>query len=327
VSVLNLLYNVLAYDDDVAVTNNNPSMRSPDFSRQYFGINVDNPQGQRFSIPPNSSLTLFDGTRTVNLSATGTYSITKTTGSTYRLTNTAGTAPAFRTARTTGIDATSTFNVAINNGALVTMSHTSGTSPNLTTAQAGDVFYVASTSPFNVLNEGYFTVLASTTTSLSFENANASAESNITLTTNFASEFRVFSNDNVQIGDTLVLNSGFSTVTQGTYEITAVNTDFIEFVSSRALPLEANVVVGATGITIYSNAKFFIHIEANQNCTLRLNGESTDNTKIEPFTLDSQGVQGIRGIYSKIGSTYRAVLVNKSPTTAASVFLFTAERP
>ncbi len=326
-STLNLIYSVLSYDDESATTNNNPTQRTPDWSRQYFGIDVDNPQGQKFTIPANASLTLFDGSRTVNLNGSSAYTLSKVSGSTYRLTNTAGAAPAFRTARTVGVDATSTFNVAINNGALVTMTQTSGTASNFTTVSPGDILYVASTSPFNALNEGYFSVLASSTSSLSFENADASAESNITLTTSYATEFRVFSNDNVQVGDTLVISSGFSTVTQGTYQLTAVNTDFVEFTSSRALPLESGVVVGATGLTVYSNAKFFIHIEANQNCVLRLNGEATDNTKIEPFTLDSGGVQGIRGIYSKIGSTYRAVLVNKSPTATVSIFLFTAERP
>ncbi len=324
-STLNLLYNILSYEDDVSATNNNPSQRSPDWSRQYYGISCGSPQGQSFTIPANSSLTLFDGARSVTLNSSSAYSLTKTTGSTYRLTNTAGAAPVFRTARTTGVDATSTFNVAINNGALVTMSATSGTSPNFTTVSPGDILYVANTSPFNALNEGYFSVLSSNTSSLSFENADASAESNITLTTSYATEFRVFSNDNVQVGDTLVIQAGFSTVTQGSYQITAVNTDFVEFTSSKLLPLES-AVVGATGLAIYSNAKFFIHIEANQNCVLRLNGDSTDNTKIEPFTLDTGGVQGIRGIYSKIGSSYRAVLINKSPTSAASVFLFTAER-
>lgn len=324
-SQLNLIYGILAYDDTGTSTNNNPSQRIPDFSRQYYGLSVSNPQGQKFSVSPNSSLTLFDGTRNVTLSTSSAFTLTNPAGSTYRLTSAAGPAPAFRTARTTGVDATSTFNVSINNNALVNLTHTSGTAPNFTTASPGDILYIATGSPFSILNEGYFPVLSVTTTQLSFENSNAVAESNITLTTNFATEFRVFSNDNVQVGDTLVITAGFSTVTQGSYEITAVNTDFVEFTSSKPLPLET-AVVSTTGLTIYSNAKFFMHIETNQNSVLRLNGDTTDNNKIEPFTSDSGSNPGIRGIFSKIGSTYKATFVNKSPTSTASIFLFTAER-
>lgn len=324
-SNLNLIYGILAYEDCGTGVNNNPSQRVPDFSRQYYGISVGNPQGQVFSVSPNASLTLFDGSRSVSLSSSSAFTLTNPTGSTYRLTSTAGPNPGFRTERTTGVDATSTFNVSINNNALVNLTQTSGTAPNFTTAQPGDVLYIASDSPFSILNEGYFPVLSVTTTALSFENNNAAAESNITLSTSFASQFRLFSNDGVQVGDTLVIAAGFSTITQGNYEITAVNTDFIEFTSSRPLPLET-AIVGATGLTIYSNAKFFVHIETNQNSVLRLNGDSTDNNKIEPFVADDGSSPGIRGIFSKIGPSYRAVLVNKSPTTTASVFVFTAER-
>ncbi len=324
-SNLNLIYGILAYEDCGTATNNNPAQRVPDFSRQYFGLSVGNPQGQVFSVSPNSSLTLFDGTRSVSLSTSSAFALTNPSGSTYRLTNTAGPNPAFRTERATGVDATSTFNVSINNNALVNLTNTSGTTPNFTTAQPGDTLYIASGSPFSILNVGYFPILGVSATQLSFENNNAAAESNITLSTSFATQFRLFSSDGVQVGDTLVISAGFSTITQGSYEVTAVNTDFIEFTSSRPLPLET-AVVGANGLTIYSNAKFFIHIETNQNSVLRLNGDITDNNKIEPFLADDGSVPGIRGIFSKIGSSYRAVLVNKSPTTTASVFVFTAER-
>ncbi len=324
-SNLNLIYGILAYDDTGTATNNNPSQRIPDFSRQYYGISVDNPQGQKFSIPANSSLTLFDGSRSIVLSSTSSFALTNPSGSTYRLISTGGPSPAFRTARSTGVDATSTFNISVNNNALVNVTYTSGTSPNFSAVQPGDTLYIASGSQFSALNEGYFPVLAVTTTQLAIENNNAAAESNISLSTSYASDFRVFSSDGVQVGDTLVISAGFSTVTQGSYEITAVNTDFIEFTSSKPLPLET-AVVGASGLTIYSQAKFFLHIETNQNCVLRLNGDTSDTVKIEPFLADDGNSPGIRGIFSKIGSSYRAVLLNKSPTSTASVFVFTAER-
>lgn len=324
-SNLNLIYGILAYDDPGTATNNNPTQRVPDWSRQYFSISVDSPQGQKFSIPANSSITLFDGTRSVTLTSSSQFTLTNPSGSTYRLTSASGPSPAFRTQRATSVDATSAFNISINNNALANITYTTGTSPNFAAVQPGDTLYLASGSPFSILNEGYFPILSVTTTQLSFQNDNAVAESNITLSTSFATQFRVFSSDNVQPGDTLVISSGFSTVTQGSYEVTAVNTDFVEFISSKPLPLET-ATVGATGVTVYSQAKFFMHIETNQNSVLRLNGDSSDNLKIEPFTMDDGNIPGIRGIFSKIGASYRAVLVNKSPTTTASVFLFTAER-
>lgn len=325
-ATLNLLQSILAFDDPGTSTNSNPSQRICDYSRQFFGISVANAESQKFTVPANSSLTLFDGTRTTTIAGGTVFDLVSPSISTYRLNYVSGTTPGFRTSRTLSTDATTAFNVTINNNALVTLSYASGTAPNFTSVLVGDTLYISNTSPFNVLNTGYFIIVSKTATSISFQNPNAVAESGIALGASFASKFLIYSSDNIQVGDTLVISAGFSPVTQGAYEVTAVAPTFVEFISTTPLPLETGITPGSTGIVFYSQAKFIIYIEANQNCSLRLNAETSNNVNIEPLTFDTASSVGIRGIFSKIGNTYKAILVNRSTVNPATVFIFTAER-
>jgi len=325
-STLNLLASVLSYDDNISTTvNNNPYKRVPDWSTQIYGLSVKNPQALKYTIGPNSSVTLFDGTRATSIDGTTAFSITFISGSTYRLQNTAGTAPNFRTARTLGADATTAFTVSINNNSVVTYTYVNGTAPNFGTVQIGDTLYIASTSPFNILNRGYFKIIGKTATSISVQNISAAAETNIALGVNYATDFQIYSAGPVLVGDTLILSSGFSPVTLGSYVITAVTPTFIEFTSTNPLPNEIGILPTASGLVIYNNAKFILYIEVNQNCALQLNSETANNVLIQPAVPDVNGTAGVQGIFTKIGMSYKGILLNTA-INSCDAFVFMAEK-
>lgn len=323
---LNLLSSVLSYDDNISnIVNNNPYKRVPDWSTQIYGLSIKNPQALKYTIAPKGSITLFDGIHSTSIDNTTAFNLTFISGSTYRLQYAAGTLPIFRTSRTIGSDATTAFNVTINNNSVVTYSHFAGTAPNFSLVQVGDTLYVSSTSAFNVLNEGYFTVIGKTATSISIQNPLAAAESNIVLGINFATDFQLYSSGNILVGDTLIISSGFSSVTLGSYVVTAVTPTFVEFLSTNPLPNETNILPGINGLIFYNNAKFYLYIETNQNCILRLNNDSADNVLIEPAIPDLNGTAGVHGIFTKIGMSYKGILINNS-INYCDAFVFMAEK-
>ena len=326
-SILNLLQSVVAYDDtQITTVNNNPFLRVGDWQRNYFGISVNNPLSQKFTIPANASLTLFDGTRTLTLDNTTVVSITNTSGSTYRISNVSGTLAGFRTNRAIAVDATTQWTVSVNNNSLVTLTNSAGTTPSLGTVVAGDMLYLGPNSGFNVLNQGYYSIVSSTTNSVSIQNNNAIAET-ATLGSSFATNFLIYASAGVQVGDTMILSAGFSTITLGNYIVTAVTSLFVEFSATSPLPLQASVTPTASGMVFYSACKFLIYLETNQSCVLRINSDVSNNNIVQPFSLDNPGQpdSGIKGLYTKIGPSYRAVIVNQSLLSSCIVYIFTAE--
>ncbi len=311
-----------AYDDSASgLINNNPKLRVADWSRQWFGLDVENPQSQNFVIPPNSSLTLFDGTRSIAVDGTTVFSITNTQGSTYQVIATSGTAPGFRTARSLNTSDTTTFSVSINNNSIVSFTQTSGASVTFTSVQVGDILYIAPGSLFNAGNKGFFPIVAKGANYVQIQNTSAVAESNISLTTGYATNFQIFSSSGVQVGDTVKMSIGFSPVTLGTYQVTAVAPTFFEFLSSNPLPLETGIQPTASGLAFYNNSKFMTYLEVDQNCYLNFDGDTSNSNTVEPFDASS----GVDGVFIKFGSNYRGVLTNRSLLNSCSVYFFSAE--
>lgn len=325
-TALNLLSSVLAYDDDISSTiNNNPYKRIPDWSTQIYGLTIKNPQAKKYTIEPSSSITLFDGTRLLSIDGTSVFSLTFISGSVYRLQCTSGTQPLFRIPRSISSDATSLFTISINNNSVVTLLNSGGTIVDFSTVQIGDTLYISNSSPFNVLNEGYFKIISKTSNSISIQNPSAAAENNIPLGVNYATDFQIFSSGPVVAGDTIILYSGFSLVSLGSYTISSVTPSFVEFISTNPLPNESNIVPTASGIIIYSDAKFVTYIECDQNSILKLNADVGNNVLIEPAIPKLNAQSGVNGIFTKIGTSYKGVLKNNSINNC-SAFVFTAEK-
>jgi len=141
--------------------------------------------------------------------------------------------------------------------------------------------YVTLGSEFAAGNQGTFQLVALTANSFSVVNPLAVVEGPITLGSTFASQLQIYSAAGVQVGDTLVISSGFSPVTWGSYKITAVYAESLEFSSTAVLPQESSIT---TNVVIYSMAKSLIYMESDANLVVTVNGVAMAS-QLQPFNV------------------------------------------
>lgn len=284
---LNLQVNSIAYEDLNA--SNNPLVRNFDLQYKAAGMPVQEAVSESFLIPPGATTTVFDGTRSTALAndTALTSSRPDPNKNIYRFTHVAGTNPSFRTDRAIGIDNTSVFSITVN-GPVATLTNTGGTPIDTTLVQVGDVLNLLPLCGASVANQGKFVVLAKTSTSLSYQNLSAVAQS---FTVNTASDFLVYSNgtsgNQIQVGDKVKISAGFSASVFGTFSIAEVTPTWFEIAvaAPNGIPLETSVIPSTSGLTFYSAAKKFVLIAAQDKCVARFNGDTSDLNEIEPEVI------------------------------------------
>lgn len=317
-SKLNLIVHLNGYEDQNP--SNNPSRNNFKWQTDIQGVDVEEPSSKSLMLNPGQSHSLFSGqvSTTDDTTTTWDLSIKPGTSNTYRLSYNSGTLPGFRVLRSTGADATTEISVT-KNARLLTFSSTAGTPLDLIAggAQVGDVVRIGES--FNVSNQGKFTILSLTATSFTVDNDSGLAESNILLGAGFEDEVRIHSQDGVQIGDKIEIVAGFSSVTQGTYEITDVADQFVDFFSLNSLPAETNVSNNPSALSIFKDSKQFLYIESDQKLEILL--DSSEAITIEPLNVGTQKKPGIFMVSANVRS---AIIENKS-TTPAKIFYVTAE--
>lgn len=313
---LNLLVFLNSYSDPNS--SNNPSLSNFKWDREINGLSVENPQSLAFSLAPGETRVLFNGSRTLAQDGTTLYSIAlkPLTSNTYILSNTGGTAPDFRTPRAPGADATTQISVVLN-GPLATFSSTGGTPLALLSGGVVVGDYVRIGNLFNPANQGEWKIIAVTATSFTVENELAAAEGPITLGSGFAAQLQIYSAAGVQIGDTLNITGGFSPVTQGSYKITSVGAEFLEFYSTDVLPAEGPIMTQA--IAAYIDAKQLVYLESDQHCSMILNG--VGGGEIQPFVINNSTQPGI---FMRTSTIYSMSVTNNS-TSPANLFLASVE--
>lgn len=311
---LSLLIHLVAYSDPGA--SNAPSLSNFRWTRDMTGIPASNPLSEALSLAPGESKSIFNGSRTLSSDNTTAYDIAlkPLSSSVYRITNSAGTAPNFRTPRALGIDATTQI-TAVVNGPIVTFTQTGGTAMSTAAVSVGDSVRIGD--QFNILNQGEYKIIAKTSNSITVENQVAVNEGPITLGASFADQISIYSAAGVQIGDTLILSSGFSAVTLGSYKITDVSAQYIEFYSTAVLPIESGIV--NPGLAIYSAAKQLVYIEADQKCSVTVNGSIVSN--MEPFIINNSKQPGV----FMLKSTIYSLSIQNNSTDSASLFLASVE--
>ena len=312
---MNLLNHLNIYEDKNPT--NNPTLNIVGWTLDEQGLDVSEPESKSLRLQAGQSLSLFSGLRTISDDGTTTYNITLKTGTsnTYKINHNGGTAPAFRVVRIIGADATTEVTVT-KNGPLLTFASTGGTAFDFVSGgmQVGDEVRIGT--GFNTANQGKYKVLAFNATSFQIENESGQTEGPIVLGVSFADIVQAFSADGVQIGDKVDLDSGFSSVTLGTYEITDINPDYIEIYSIRGLPEETAIT---NQLKIYNNSKQFIYIESDKKISVSIN--SINIGIVEQL---SAGTQLKKGVFMKSGSAYEASITNKSSDEAA-IFYVVAE--
>jgi hypothetical protein len=313
-SKLNFLVYLNAYSDQSA--SNAPSLSNFKWTRDMTGLTASNPISEAFSLAPGETKEIFSGSRTLTVDGTTNFSLSlkPLSSSTYKLLATSGTAPGFKTARSTGADATTQVTSVVN-GPIITFSSTGGTAFNLAAVQIGDLVRIGNL--FNILNQGEYKILAKTATSFTVENQVAIGEGPITLGAGFADQVRMYSSVGVQIGDIVLIKSGFSSVTFGSYKITDLTDNYIEFYSTAVLPAETGIV--SADLAVYSAAKNLVYLESDQKATVTLNG--VQMASMEPFIINNSRQPGI----FMLKATIFSFAVTNNSLDAASCFVATVE--
>jgi hypothetical protein len=315
IATLNTTVKILAFAD--ATNNSNPRLRQVDWTRDISGVSVQDPKCESHNLLAGASKTIFDGTRTTTLDGTSAFSIALLNiegASRYRITHTGGTSPTFRTGRSltpTGM----TLVWTVNANATVTLT---SSAPLFGGVVAGDVVFVPHTTTgdsanvISVLNAGYWQVLAVSSTQnitlvrLAGQDFEGTTETTV-ITSN--SQLRAFTAAGVQVGDDVDISAGFSTATQKTFSVLAVTDAFVEILSTTPLPAQTGITPSAGGMIFYTETKNFLYVESTQEVVLRLNGDTTNGTRVAPADASDPNAPGM---YLKRGPTWSLVVVNRS---------------
>jgi hypothetical protein len=169
---------------------------------------------------------------------------------------------------------------------------------------------------FNVVNQGEWKIISVTATSFSVANIIGVPEGPYVLGVNYASQIQIYSAAGVQVNDTLIISSGFSPVSYGSYLVSGVAANWLQFYTTSTLPQEGPIT---TEVQIYEYAKRFIYMETNENVTVTINGTQTAN--IEPWEI---GTTTFPGQYMQKATIYSLSVTNTS-TNAANLLLCSVE--
>lgn len=309
--------NVLAFADTEITSD--PTQRYVDWSRSTV-VDVENPQQYSRVIAPGDTLEIFSGVRATSINGTTEFDLTLSTLSEdrYRFTyNGTGANPAFRTNRNlTPNGHTLTWVVNINE----TLTLTSSQAGEFSAVQSGDVLFVPGVStgdsagPFNVLNEGFWEVVSATGTTLQLvrpDGTSFSGYSQVVVST-ANSNLMAYSAAGVQVGDTVDISIGFSSPVLKAFTIDRVTPGWFEIISTSALPVAETGAPTASGMLFYSNAKRFIKIESDQECIVRVNGDTSNYCRVSPWTA---GDSSYVGEFVKVGPTWSLSVVNRSSSS------------
>lgn len=324
-STLSLTSKILAFEDRAA--SSNPLKTPINNTSSLTGIPVSRPATEPVRVEPGATLEVTDASRATSIDGTSAFSLAASLleAGRYRITNTGGTAPEFRTARTITVSGiVLTIVITANLAAQVTAA--SGTP--FANIQSGDIVSLPgpttgdASTPFDPQNQGSWVALTATDTVLTMARATGTTFSGIgeVVTPSANTQLQAFTTAGVQVGDTVELVSGFADTALRSYPILAVNPSWIEFGYSGPLGAESGIVPTATGMLVYQSAKRWIGLETDQEIVVRVNGDTSDNTKATPWVAGGVFV----GEYRKTGIVWKLVFVNHG-TSAANVMFWSVE--
>lgn len=327
-ATLDLYSLTLASGDPVA--SNSPNLKFVEWKRAQRAIPVQNPKSEGLAIAPGAEVTVFDGSRTLALDSTTTFdlALSPLAPDRYRITFTGGTNPGFRTDRgldLTGIALTLTEQA---NGSLLVAA---GAGTPFVSLQAGDEAFIPGlmtgdpSSPFNALNQGRWSVLgvgaAGANVTLVRPNGTEFQGISENVTPTAAGQLLGYSAAGVQVGDGLDISAGFTQSTWRSFNIAAVTSKWIEVQCAQALAAETGVAPGAAGFQVFSSFKRYVRLESDQECVVRVNGDTGSYNRVGPWT---PGDPEMIGEYVKSGPTWTLKVLNRS-TQVANLTVISAE--
>lgn len=317
--ILNIITQLLAYDGANGVSDQ-PLMKSLDWTRRMSALPLNNAQSDSYTIAAGETKQIFSGAKSNTLDNTSVLSITPLNQGIYRLSVTSGTS-SFRTARSISV---TTCTVSINNNALAEFDFGVGT---LTGVVVGDTLRVKSSllndsAPFtfNPLNGGLWIIVGVSGSKIScvrpigtsFQGVSESVAS-------VNNNIQIYSSSGISKGDKMSISSGFSVVSQKTFEIKDATPTTIDFISTSALPSESSISYTPNMIQIFISSKRYLYLECDQECMVSLNGEN--NNKIVPI---QSGNSLLPGFLHQTGDIYSCTITNNS-VNGMNIKIFTGE--
>jgi len=304
-----------------------PQRRNVDWRRDIADIPIFESRVETITVAPGQEKTLFDGTRSLLLDGTTVLSVDLVAGTSanYRFRWTGGTNPGFRTDRALTLSG-ATLDLTLNANSTATLSVASGSFAGVL---PGDILWIPGTeesitSPFHVANQGFWSVLAATSSQLvitrdASEDFEGLSEAGVVCSAN--NQIQAFSADGVQKGDSIEIAGGFSTATRRTYSVSAVTHRYLEVVSGSPVPSESGIQPGAAGFLVYTEAKTFVYLESDQDCVVRANGDTSSTQRVAPWMA---GSSNFVGSYERTGPTWSLKVLNRS-TRTANISVISAE--
>jgi hypothetical protein len=329
-STLNLYETILAFDDQQI--SSNPQNVLVNWNPKYQYLNVDNPKSEQWTISPGASFTPFSGTVSTSVSSTTQFNVTENPVllGTYRFTwNGTGTNPVFRNNRNLTLN-TIPVTVTNNNNVSATFTVPFASSYNFSGATVGDTLWLPgpttgdSYTPFNVLNQGAWTIIGVSSNNNSITAVRLPGQPfsavNETQTVTANSQLDVFSASGVQISNSVNISAGFSSVDFGTYIITNITPTWFEIIPGTNLPLETNIAPGIAGLSFFSFSKIFVRIECSQTAIIQPNGLSSSLIQIQP--LDQPYVPGF---FELFGPCWSLTVTNTNPGASMKLLVISCE--
>lgn len=320
------LYSLTLVSGD-SVISNQPALQYVNWKRSIRTIAVENPTTRSIVVAPGETQSFFNGMVPLTTDGTTEFSLelSPLASDIYRITWTAGTDPTFRVDR--GVDVTgNSLTLTVNLNGTMTVDTFSGT-PFASVLVGDEVFIPGPTtgdpdSPFNSINEGAWSVIAvgglgASLTLVRPAGQDFSGVSEVLIPT-AQYDLLAFSSTGVRIGNGLDISAGFALVSQKTFEVTQVTSKWVEIRSSQALPDEFGIIPGAMGIQVFKDAKRYFRIEVDQECIIRLNGDSDSSVRVSPWVA---GDPGMVGEFTKTGPTWEITVLNRSSQAMNATFI------
>jgi hypothetical protein len=313
-SNLKMLTSIVAFRDAMP-DSANPRLRHVDWMRSFNVQDAGNPRSDAYTLAPGETRSIFDGTRTLTINGGSTFSLSLVPGETinYRLRHVSGGPPGFRTTRSL-LAVGFVFTLVVNADQTVTIT----TSGDLTAIQPGDTLWLPGsdngiTSPFQLANQGFWLVMTSSASQLVVRRTgdfNGVAQTGVLVTS--SDQIQAYSAAGVQVGDKIELLSTWAAANLGTYVIVDVTSAYLD-IQSTAKPLAAqnSVAPGSSGQIVYSSGKRMVYVEADQEVTLRVNGDAGNLYKVGPWVAGEDP-----GQFLLTGAVWSLTLVNPGQQAA-----------
>lgn len=316
---LNIASKYVSFMDTEATSQ--PQLKAFDWSLNIKAASFADPKTYAGAIPAGSSAVIYDGTRATTIDGTTAFASSLSTldsGSRYRFTWTGGTNPGLRTDRGLTLSGQN-LTVAINADQTANFQLGGGT---FGTTAVGDTIYIpgantgdAAPTPISATNTGFWTVIAVLgatniqVTRLDGESFTATGET-VLLTAN--TQFQAFSATGVQIGDSVRISAGFAQASRKTYTVDRVTSTWFEVISTTPIAAESGKLPGAAGMSFFTDAKRFVHVEADQEAVAQFDSDTGETGTMSPVQAGDKTQPGWR---EAMGTSYKLTILNKSGVT------------